>query len=254
MEGLEQVQADKKSLLLVVTPYFLGLPLLTVLHARGEIGSFPAILLATLLMNLSFTAWHEAAHGTLWRSARLNALVGILASLLSLYPGWFARRREHLAHHRYEGDPERDPVWARVQTGFWGFLPRLALLLLRRHDPIPPDFLPITRAQRRIDRITVAGALMAMAAMAESGLTESALFVWVLPRAAVFVLHAVWICWLPHAVANPPGFQVYRVRDDGVLGRFFLLGQDLHGIHHRWPEVPWHRYGAMTGAFRREAP
>ena len=78
-------------------------------------------LIATFLMNLSFTTWHEASHGNFSRVVWLNRWLGIVASLYSLYPGYFARRREHLAHHRWEGDAQHDPVYPRIQTGFWAF-------------------------------------------------------------------------------------------------------------------------------------
>ncbi len=93
-----------------------GLVAVIALHATGRLPLLVGLVLNTLLMNLSFTAWHEACHGNLSKRRAVNTAFGIATSFASIYPGYFARRREHLCHHRFEGDAAQDPVYPRIRS------------------------------------------------------------------------------------------------------------------------------------------
>jgi beta-carotene hydroxylase len=225
-----------------------GLPALVVLHHAGAVAFWPALAAATLLMNLSFTAWHEPAHGSFSRSRRWNDAAGVVASLASVYPAYFARRREHLVHHRWEGVSGKDPVYARIQATPWSFPFRLIAAARVRLD-VPSTFVPETRWQRRADRVSNALALAVVVASLASGWWESVVGLWILPRAIVFWVHAYYVCLLPHSVPGG-GFRLYRVRagGGGLLLRLLTLEQTYHGVHHRWPSIPWHAYARVARA------
>jgi fatty acid desaturase len=226
---------------------------LLLLQAIGAVALFPlahtgtvplwaAAIAACLLMNLSFTTWHECSHGNFSRYQRLNHTVGWLSSLFTLYPGYFARRREHLAHHRWEGDPKLDPVYPRIQMSLFAFPFRLTLQVITREgNAIESSFMPITPAQAWADRALLLTAAGAMAALAAAGYGLLVLWLLVFPRVVIFYLHAVYICWFPHHVEGG-GFERYRVADRGLLWRLLTVGQWAHGVHHKNPSIPWHRY------------
>ena len=234
---------------LVVLAMTAGLPAIVVLHAAGRIPFWPALGVATLLMNLSFTAWHEPAHGNFSRSRRPNDLAGVLASFVSVYPGYFARRREHLVHHRFEGEEGKDPVYARIQASVLTF-PLQLLRAARLPLDVPASFVPLTSTQRLSDRVSNTLALLVAVGSIALGWGPSVMGLWILPRVIVFWAHAYYVCLFPHA-APGGGYRLYRVRADGggLLLRLLTVDQTFHGIHHRWPSVPWHAY-ARTARLR----
>ena len=228
----------------------LGLPGVMWLYHQGLLPFIGALLVATMLMNLSFTAWHEASHATLSSQRAVNHALGVLASFASVYPGYFARRREHLIHHKWEGVPGKDPVYPRIQASFWSFPLKVAQVAIAGEPwDVPASFQPITRAQRVCDTMSNLLACAIIAAGCLHGYAASVLGLWVLPRALVLVLHAYYICFFPHVVPGG-GFRLYRVRRPNLLLRLLTVEQTFHGLHHRWPFIPWHRYAA---AQRRHA-
>jgi fatty acid desaturase len=79
----------------------------------------PVTLLAVLLMGAGqhrlSTLAHEASHYMLFRSRLLNELV---SDFFCMFPMWSAThhyRLQHLAHHQFPNDPERDPDLAQME-------------------------------------------------------------------------------------------------------------------------------------------
>ena len=237
---------------LVILVMTAGFPIVGLLNHRGDLPWWATVLVGTWLMNLSFTAWHEPAHRNFSRIGWLNTAAGWIASFASVYPGYFARRREHLVHHRFEGEEGKDPVYPRIQTSFWLF-PLILLRTMFQKAPsgVPDSFLPMTRGQRLSDLLSN---LLAVALIVGSFWTESwpaVVLVWVIPRGIVFLVHAYYICFFPHNQGGE-GFVVLRIREDHPVMRFLTMNQHLHGIHHRWPWVPWHQYREVLAAFPEE--
>ena len=220
-------------------------------HASGDLPTIWACVLGTVFMNLSFTAWHESSHQNFSLKQGWNTAFGVLMSFASIYPGYFARRREHLAHHRFEADAVRDPVYARIQCSLWAFPFRLFLTIFDRSwlKALPANFVPMTTAQVWADRVSNLLAFGGLALAWRLGYGATALWVWFIPRAIVYGLHAVYICWFPHHKEGG-GYQVYRIISPRSWAWWATMGQSLHGMHHRWPSIPWHGY---SQAFREQA-
>jgi fatty acid desaturase len=230
----------------------LGFPALVLLDGRAVLPHAATFALGVFLMNLSFTAWHEPAHGNFSSSGALNVAAGFAASLASFYPGYFARRREHLVHHRFQGIPGKDPAYARIQSSAWAF--PIQLLRANYGSPpldVPASFVPLTPAQRASDALSNAIAVGIIVASVAAGFSPSLLAAWVGPRILVFLLHAYTICFFPHSVPGG-GYEVYRVREDGRWLSILTVSQNFHGIHHKWPSIPWHRYRAVLRAARAD--
>ena len=129
-----------------------GLPTVGWFYNNEVLPFWAAVVFGTLLMNLSFTAWHEPSHQNFSKFKWLNNTAGWMASIASIYPGYFARRREHLIHHRWAGDIVKDPVYPRIQSTFLSF-PKVLVDSNRKFDfkNIPESFHPITIGQRIAD-------------------------------------------------------------------------------------------------------
>lgn len=229
--------------LAVISIMVAGFPVLGWLHYHEIINPWFAVILGSLLMNLSFTAWHEPSHQNLSKSASINTVAGWIASFASVYPGYFARRREHLIHHKWEGQEGMDPVYPRIQTDFWNFPKNLLLVNFseRSRLNVPDSFVPVTSAQRISDSVSNYLALGVVVLSVALNFWWTVWWVWILPRIIIFMFHAYWVCFFPHQVENG-GYRVYRVRNGGWLLRFLTLEQNMHGVHHAWPGIPWHRY------------
>ncbi|MGB0695761.1 MAG: fatty acid desaturase family protein [Rhodospirillaceae bacterium] len=232
---------------LVIAAMVVGFPLIGWAQVAGHLPWWATLIIGTALMNLSFTAWHESSHGSFSKIGWINTAAGIVASAASVYPGYFARRREHLIHHKWEGQDGKDPVYPRIQTSFLGFAFRLARLTVQgvRMD-IPESFQPMTPTRIWADRASnfFALAIVLAGALAGWDVLWAVLCAWIIPRAIVLFLHAYYICFLPHNVPEG-GYTVLRVRDAGWVGRLVTIDQSMHGIHHLWPFIPWHRYRAV---------
>lgn len=231
---------DPRTLLLFTT--YVGVLLANfTLVALGAVSSAVGFLISVLAFNLSFTIWHECVHYTVTSRRRLCTLVGVVTTFFMIYPGYFSQRREHLLHHKYQGDPLRDPVYPRVQCSAWKF--PLHLLWVTVANPQPPFAERHLSARERLGDALSCGifALLAWRAIA-AGLGWPLLVVWVLPRALMVPIHAFYVCYLPHSGRGAQLYETYRIALRNPLTRYLTLYHAFHGLHHVWPGIPWHRY------------
>jgi beta-carotene hydroxylase len=99
----------------------------------------------------------------------------------------------------------------------------------------------MTIGQRIADLASNSFALALIIGSIFFGFFKAVLWVWIIPRVCIFFIHAYFICYLPHAMEHG-GYQVKRVRQTGWLQRFISIEQNMHGVHHAWPWIPWHQY------------
>jgi fatty acid desaturase len=74
---------------------------------------------------------HEGSHYILFRNRYLNDLASDLFTMFPLFASIYHYRLQHLAHHQFVNDPDRDPDVSQLKTsGHWlGFpLPRRAVI------------------------------------------------------------------------------------------------------------------------------
>jgi fatty acid desaturase len=194
-----------------------------------------AAVVATLLLNCSFTVWHEAVHGNLARRPRLNDAIGLAAAWLSMTP-YFRIRQVHREHHAFTNDPVRDPDSLYVAGSFFT-LPLRYARILRRYRQI---HLPL--GERLLDGMgfLLVIAITALAWLAGHGATIVA--TWLLPKAASLALHAWYVNYLPHHGRPQGRFTSARVIERMGWLQPFVLFHNYHGLHHAYQRVPWHRY------------
>jgi fatty acid desaturase len=88
------------------------------------LASAPVFVLAIILVGagqhqLSGLA-HEGVHHILFRTRYLNELVSDLLCLFPVYSSTHHYRLQHLAHHQFVNDPDRDPDVSQLKTsGHW---------------------------------------------------------------------------------------------------------------------------------------
>lgn len=214
--------------------------------AAAELLPLPlAAVVATLLLNCSFTVWHEAVHGNLARRSRLNDAIGVTAAWLSLTP-YFRIRRVHRDHHAFTNDPARDPDYLYVAGSFLTLPLRYARILRRYRQ------LDVPLGERLLDGlgIVLAIGITTLAWLAGHGATIVA--TWLLPKAASLVLHAWYVNYLPHHGRPQGRFTSARVIERMGWLQPFVLFHNYHGLHHAYQRVPWHHYRVEFDRRRRE--
>lgn len=224
-----------------------------VLWAGGTLGFVPAVVLLGALTYMSYTPVHEAAHGNISGNHKhlswLNDVIGTLNSTFILLP-YAGHRTEHLIHHRFTNDAERDPdaMLAGSASNPLRFVGTCVRFLIQAssypfRDGRWPS-VPLGTRVRFLGEIAVmAGWRVAFLAMVPlwEGL---ALFVLSYLFALTFLVY--WFAYRPHH----PFDETARYRNTanfetpGVLKplRWFWLGQDIHGMHHLFPRVPFYHY------------
>lgn len=260
---------------------------LVALHALalGLVAStaWPLALIGTLLVGfVSPSLWaaiHEAIHGHLLAGARGNDRAGRLLAVLHGAP-FDVLRYGHLTHHRTNGEPAARPdivppppaspriawlgFYARLLGGLYLFelaalplaaLPRRALeAVFRRHGALTGNREESERAARhlldpaRLRRIRTDAALIVVAWGAAFGLAGAA-WPWLLAGLAARALLVSLLDNAPHH-AGPLGDR-RQGHDTAVPAALApaLLNMNLHGTHHRHPNLPWRR---LPDAFRAD--
>jgi fatty acid desaturase len=202
----------------------------------GHLPMVIAFVVGTLLMNASFTVWHEAIHGNLATERRLNDAVGVFAAWVSLTP-YFRIRQVHRDHHAYTNDPVRDPDHWYVTGSFWT-LPLRYVTGLGRYARVP-----VSAMGRTLDALGAALAAVVIATAWVHGHLVALVAAWLAPKAVSLVAHAWYVNYLPHH-AQPTGrFTSARVVERAWWAPLVFF-HNYHGLHHAYQSIPWHRYRA----------
>lgn len=193
--------------------------------------ALPLIVLMALTVSALFVVGHDAAHGALFRSKRLNSIVGHIAMLPSLhvYEGWLLGHNR--IHHGYTVRQGFDFVWHPVTVEEYRAMGRFGRLRHRLEwswlgagayygrevwwnkmvtAKMPDRF----AAGVRRDRWIVLGFVVAMvAALGALGWAETGT-----------VAGAAWL--------------VARVFVLPLLGFQYIIGSVVH-VHHIQPDIRW---------------
>jgi fatty acid desaturase len=226
------------------------------------------VLLGTSLYRM-FVILHECGHGTLFRSRRVNTLVGTLVSPFCLMP-YFPWRSIHFLHHKWVGVIDKDPTQAHllklralsstrklVFRVFWKcFLPvpyiKYILDVFWRHP---------FRQLRKGDRgdgwrgVFSVFACLAPHVVLLACLGPARYAVWFGPMLLVYFMifemvnlpqHGGLFPYLStdHPTSIPPQEQDEITRSahmPGFVGALFCYNFNLHTEHHLFPKVPWYR-------------
>lgn len=237
----------------------LGVTSAAVAAARGRWWLAPAWIADGLVLGHLFAAQHETVHRTAFRSAALNRWVNVAAgALTAVAPTHF--RHEHLTHHRFTQDPERDPELLEVPPGraayllalsglpYWSWTAQTYLLHARGRLAPGEDKWLTPAAQRAVVReARVLGAAY-LAVLLSGPLTGWwwAYTLWVVPRIAGEPAQRA-IRLAEHAgrpQVSDPAIGARSLRTVAPL-RWLAWNMPMHAEHHAYPSVPFHRLPAL---------
>ncbi len=228
------------------------------LALAGTISLWLAVPLVAVITYLNYTILHDAVHGSVGGNDRsfrwLNKALGYMAAWVTMIP-LTAHRYEHMAHHRYANDPERDPDFHMGSMGDSPVAPfRVALhawwhqfiYYARTHWADAPS------RQNAVLCLEVVAALGPRLALILSGYWIEGVALFVL----AWLLGAVILIYLFAYVVHRPHEQVGRYRDTSTIlppessilrtwVNWFWMFQNYHSMHHLFPRVPFYKYAEL---------
>jgi fatty acid desaturase len=248
--------------------------------ASGWIYAAAQLLLAPTLV-LWFVILHEAGHGTLFQTRRLNVVAGHLASIFVGIPfqSWKA---VHRLHHKWTGWQDIDPTTAAlvpralkpferfaINTAWRTGFPLFSLLYRARnfwHLPRLSRLLPRGHAHACARNALLLAGVLALLFTALA-LTLGALETLALVGPGLFlslvVLDPIMLSQHTHVplkLSEGEKVKPIKARDQDIytrslvfptlLSRWVLLGFDAHELHHIYPQVPGH----LLRTIARETP
>ena len=217
-----------------------------------------AVPVVAVVTYLSYTILHDSVHGSIGGNDRsfrwLNKAMGYLAAWVTMIP-LTAHRYEHMAHHRYANDAERDPdfhmgsmrdsVVAPVRVALQAWVSQFTWYAKHRWADAP-------RRQNLILCLEIAAALLPRLAVILAGYWVEGLALFVL----AWIIGAIILIYLFAYVVHRPHEQVGRYVDTATILppespllraglNWFWMFQNYHSIHHLFPRVPFYRYAEL---------
>lgn len=207
-----------------------------------------------------FSAQHEFAHRTAFRTRRLNDLFGWLFGAAILLPHVYFRW-EHTAHHTHTQDTKRDPelipqpaslagyfLYLSTLPYWWGFLRPFCRHLLGWTTSEENAFLPATERWKVIWEARAMLAIYLTLAVVSYALeTAALLYLWVLPRllAEPYMRFVRMSEHVGRPVDNANLLQNTRTMQVAAPLRWLAWNMPFHAEHHLAPSVPFHALPAL---------
>jgi fatty acid desaturase len=217
----------------------------------------PLVLVTAHLMHGILIGFHEASHGLLRKSRRLNEFDGVLIGIFSFLP-FSLYRVVHQMHHMHLAT-ERDtelwpfvltsaPRWARCLAAFFELTLGLfysPLIFLRVFVRSQHSLVRSRKVRRRIWAELALAVLFwaaVLAAIAFWGVWKYFLWLYLLPALIAANLQS-WRKYIEHLglTGNTVNSSTRSIVPKSWLGRVFaysLLHEPYHGVHHENAGLP----------------
>ena len=216
----------------------------------------PLVLVAAHFMHGLLIGLHEASHGLLRKSRRLNELDGVLIGIFAFMP-FSLYRVVHQAHHVHlatERDTElwpfvlpKAPRWARLLAAFGELIfglfysPLIFLRIFLKSD----STIRAVRVRKRIWTelaISVVVWALILAAVALGDFWKYLLWMYLAPGMIAANLQS-WRKYIEHMglTGNTVNSSTRSIVPKSWLGRIFaytLLHEPYHGVHHQNAGLP----------------
>jgi fatty acid desaturase len=221
-----------------------------------SLGTWWAVPLTALLgyfLAFLFTALHETAHKTAFRSKWMNYALGHFSSFVILLPYEYYRAY-HWDHHRYTQDLARDPELAvplpTTRLGlawFWTGIPtwKSRVKMLYRHALLGQVRAPWVPERQRPTivkeaRWYVAGYAAVLAGSVATG-SLAAVWLWLVPVAVgQWFLRPYLLAEHTACAHSSDMLENTRTTYTNAFIRFFAWNMPFHAEHHAYPAVPFH--------------
>jgi fatty acid desaturase len=251
--------------LLTAHAALLALTGFAVWRSLGTLWLVPAVVVHGVVLAHLFAPLHECAHRTAFRRRWLADAVGTACGFL-VGPPLRAFRAEHVAHHAFTQDAERDPeliplpaslgayAWFVVGGPYWRYLVGSTLAHAAGHFGPGDSYL---RADDRPGivreaRLVVAAWLVVAALSWWTGST-AVLWLWLVPRLVgepiMRVARLSEHAGRPRTSDPRVGTRSLRV---GLPLRLLAWNMPYHAEHHAAPGVPFHALPALHARFGPE--
>ncbi len=227
---------------------------------RGDVSYGVAVPLLSLLAYVHYTPIHEAIHHNISGNKKglkwLDAAVGWVSaiSLFSMYP---FLRRTHLLHHSHvntDKDPDANCRGSFLRLIFYVVVQYALILLpwpiMSRLFPKDTGYSDSTVLERLGSDLTHTSYLALLVWFWWTGYLWAAVMLWIVPGLFGTGLLIFAFSWLPHYPLEKIGRYDHARLSWWPGSRWLLLGQDLHLVHHLWPQVPFYRYGKLCSALK----
>lgn len=237
-------------------------------HAGNRWAWLAGQMLLAVAFLQAFVLLHEAGHGSLFSSRRLNRVVGHLAGFVALIPFWSWQRIHH-RHHRYTGWQDLDATTASlvprplgdaerylVNFAWAAWLPLFVLSYRIQnywHLPRVERYLQHPRDKFSV-RINLAALTAGYAALLwYFGPKEVLGAVWLGLLLSFMIQELLILSQHTHVPQNVSDGRPVRLFPPVEQGQFtrslrlprwlsaFLLHFDAHELHHMYPSVPGYR-------------
>ncbi len=223
------------------------------------------ILHGVVIVHL-FSPFHEATHGTAFKSRWLNAVVGFVSGLAIMIPPTFFKY-EHAAHHAYTADIDRDPemipmadrlggylYYATAMPYFVGVFSTLLRFPLGRYSEGEKRFLRSELRQRvRRETLWMWACYFGIAVASVVFGSWYAVLFWLLPRfAGEPVMRLIRMSEHVGCATVPDIFRNTRTVLTLAPARWLGWNNSYHAEHHAFPIVPFHALGRLHQAIGAE--
>jgi fatty acid desaturase len=214
--------------------------------------------------------WHEASHGTMFKTGWMNEVVYQIASFMNLFPAtpW---RWSHIRHHTDTYivglDPEihapRPPVWKVLAAelfhaiGGLNDLKRVVMHSFGKMDKVETDYIPASEFKKCYweARAWMLIFLAVIAACVYTGSILPAMFI------GLPTFYGFWavmlIAWTQHLGLNEDVLD-HRLNTRTVYMnpfiRFLYCNMNYHIEHHMFPMVPYHALPELHKEMKQDCP
>lgn len=212
----------------------------------GYLHWLPMMVINSVFIYIIFTPLHDATHRSVSSNRKLNDVLGNIAAFIMI-PGLTTQfyRYLHLEHHRHTGNKILDPdevfVASRGLQRFTAFFaPDFTWLywFFKRWSERP-------KSVRREVMVVLTVYVIVHAVGLLGPYAFEFFLAWMIPSRLGFAL----VIWLFASIQHPEGvrwedapFQTTVEVKVSTFGKYFMLGQSVHCLHHLAPNVPFYRY------------
>lgn len=230
----------------LVLAAFLGFATSTYLWLQGWLPLAAMIAFNGVFIYVAFSPLHDATHRTVSSNRKFNDLIGTIACF-ALLPGITTRiyRYLHLEHHRYAGDPARDPDEPFVSAPKWALPFVLAtpdvlwtLWYFRHWNERPPS-------ERLEFVLGLCFYFVFHAFWLLSPYAWEFFIAWMIPQRIGLTIVTYFFAHIQHpegVMWEHAPFQTTVYIKAHPLFRYLMLSQTEHCLHHLMPSVPLYRY------------
>jgi fatty acid desaturase len=225
----------------------------------GTWWSVPLFMMHGILLNFLYAGQHEMSHWTVFKTRRLNEIVGRVIGFVVLYPRDFDQI-QHFAHHRFTQEWDRDGELGRPRFTLATYLlnllgPAYWFYRVRRLLRYSWGYVrePYVAGSRHADvireaRLHLAG-YGAIAVLSVALQSWAAIIYWLAPLLTMKFVHQfqnmIEHIGMPH---TDNIFENTRSTRTNPFMRWLCWNMQYHTAHHAFPGVPFHRLQELDQA------